>query len=83
MKREEANDKMGIYTYWDDGSELLARQDVDRIVDKIFDDFESRTCENCNNYIDRYCGVVCYFVNSKPEKTRVLKDFCCNQWEAK
>lgn len=70
MTREEALAHLfiqdNIYVYHEDGKDL---------VNQIFDDFESRTCDNCTLYdgID-YCH---WFGRSE------TKDFCCNKWEEK
>jgi hypothetical protein len=58
-----------------------------KLVSSIYDDFESRTCENCvNNQIDivhddiyGWCNEICYQV----EHFKTTKDFGCNKFERK
>lgn len=62
------------------------------IIDKIYDDFESRTCESCkywnpseesilesngDGYID------CDIVYAESNGTINKSNFCCNKWEQK
>lgn len=59
------------------------REDIEKHIDKIYDDFESRTCENCINYSDTENeGFWCeefeesfININERPE------NFGCNKWE--
>ena len=58
-----------------------------RKIDMIYDDFESRTCENCdNNILDTvhdniygWCNEICYQV----EHFKTSKDFGCAKFERK
>lgn len=84
MTREEAFD--GIYHA--DTFDLA--QDM---VNKIYDDFESRTCENCKHYEeiiqgigecsnDIYEGFSAGLVYDY-DNMFLPKDFGCNKWESK
>ena len=44
MNREEAK----LYTGWEDVA-LNGQISIEDLVDKIYDDFESRICENCKH----------------------------------
>lgn len=59
--------------------------DIESFVDKIYDDFESRTCENCE-YID-YRGLWPYCGASDSNVYDILEQdvhtFGCNKWETK
>ncbi len=45
-------------------------------IDNIFDDFESRICENCKNYVQGCCWL---FVSEDTDEPS--KDFGCNKFE--
>ena len=70
MTREQAKERiphLGCYN-----------GDVFRVIEAIYDDFESRTCENCKWYINRGCGKIienCIFP--------LPYNFGCNKWEKK
>lgn len=53
------------------------------VIDKIFDDFESRTCENCSMYTDGFG--ICTIAYDTFERSEDLNksNFSCNNWEAK
>ena len=75
MTREEAYDK------W------LNRDgdvEVSDIVDIIYDDLESRTCENCEHSVkeDKKFSPV-WFCGGALKYSQVQKDFGCNKFEAK
>lgn len=62
----------------------------DKIVDRIFDDFESRVCENCNNFIkDRFnndentCIKGCGNIAIGYDVVYCSSDFGCDEWESK
>ena len=60
---------------------------LDNVIDIVYDDFESRTCENCdNNQLDTendgifgWCNVICYQI----VHFKTSKDFYCNKHEPK
>lgn len=80
MTREEAklyaDNHMGIY-----GGRL-----VDEVVQTIFNDFESRTCENCKHkhipMVDKG-SIYCYYYHSPIYDSIVETDFGCNKFERK
>jgi len=49
---------------------------VHEVIDKIFDDFESRTCESCKFHSDGFCTELVYDISN-------LGFDSCNKWEAK
>ena len=83
MTREEAlNIKK---TYYDEGDIIITDKEVINIkefnekINKIYDDFESRTCENCKTY---------YKTRHKNYKCEHAIDICyldrgCSLWEFK
>lgn len=86
MTREEAK-QAKPYTELPNGTHF-SRHSFQLLIDKIYDDFEARTCESCRYsniepYIEEYgeCekGYGWYW-NSHME---IGKDFGCNKWEAK
>jgi len=66
MTREEAKK---IY-YPINGVNLSNKKDL---VDKIYDDFESRICKNCKLQYDKYCPIA--------ETNHAFK--YCSEWEKK
>jgi len=93
MTREEVKSKLKEYnsgnTVYNNGIRSANR--VAKIwINKVFDDFESRTCESCYffNY-DRYQGIaLCYNHENRQEyindaNMQVTSDFSCNKWEKK
>jgi hypothetical protein len=61
----------------------IFQEDVEYIIDKIYDDFESRTCENCKHYINKPIISYCNNDNSMAynlEENLVRSDGC-NKWE--
>ena len=50
------------------------------IINDIYDDFASRTCESCSEYLDGWCDILSQDVGKFSYFT---KDFGCNKWEAK
>jgi len=52
----------------------------DALVDKIYDDFESRTCGNCKwNYKDNQ--ITCETGVERPLHFKSIKQFSCSEWE--
>lgn len=71
MTREDAKDKIieiahSETTTWDANS----------FIDEIYDDFESRTCENCKLDNDLDCPLL-FIQHEKPSGVS------CDKWEAK
>ena len=61
---------------------------INSIIDNIFDDFESRTCENCKYNKEQddfmiFCDKEMCQDGSKMMWHSFTKDFCCNKWESK
>lgn len=59
---------------------------INSIIDNIFDDFESRSCENCKYNKEQddfmiFCDKEMCQDNSKMMWHGFTKDFCCNKWE--
>ena len=67
--------------------EWIPHFDEEKFVNEIYDDFESRTCENCNYFIDEK-GTKFQFCNASTEGGIIGwngygKDFGCNKFERK
>ena len=73
MTREEAYGEARIGGQTRD----LTIFDVDVIIDKIYDDFESRNCRNCKHWT--YTTMECDIIKS----IRPNEPFACNQWKGK
>ena len=55
--------------------------DNEEVINKIYDDFESRTCENCK-YYEFISSVDSYFCTNKESSAKfVSSDFGCNRFE--
>ncbi len=77
MNREEAKD--GIIK-----SEYIV-PDAFNLIDAIYNDFESRTCENCEHYNVSFkvygdCAISVREVTLNDFRL-VHKDFGCNKWQ--
>lgn len=62
----------------------LNRRGVLGFIDKIYDDFESKTCENCKHF-DSHSSV-CFepkICEDNSGYVRITKDFGCNKYEPK
>lgn len=61
----------------EEAKELLKKDNrygIDWIIDDIYDDFESRVCENCKHKTNRECNTIIDYFG---------KDFGCNKFERK
>lgn len=91
MTREEAKHRR-LFTQWQEETHFVTWetttseiiQDHDAIINEIYDDFESRTCENCKRYVpmkwtdfDNKCA------SMENKVSHVDKDFGCNKFERK
>lgn len=59
---------------------------TNEVIDEIYDDFESRTCESCKyKYVVSYDCVECRCSDSLLDYLDLdhTPDFCCNKWEKK
>ncbi len=72
----------------------MFREDVDAYgkpkkimtkIDKIFDYFENRSCENCKYYKKSISQdyETCFLIKNNGYNLDCDKDFCCNRWENK
>jgi hypothetical protein len=78
MTREQYKAKCEMYVEIEDSG----AKDLRRFIDKIFNDFESRTCKNCKYFKDdMYCYLM--FADFNNKKYFLPKDFGCNKWESK
>ena len=78
MTRKEALNFLGIYGQ-------ITKNQYDVQVDKIYDDFESRICKNCE-YWNKYdeCEKIYYHDNlANREYIETNEDFSCNKFERK
>lgn len=58
--------------------------DINTIIDKIYDNFENRSCENCKYFIqEHFYGVCQKDVNTTKNQDNFLSniEFCCNRWQ--
>ena len=67
----------------------LSRTNVDPLIDKIYDDVESRTCESCKYFIkDKFnndentCIKGCGNIAIGCDVVYCSSDFGCNNWES-
>jgi len=76
MLRKEVNIEIEIDTYIGNYEDVIAVENVHFLLDKIYDDFEKRTCKTCAYYQDEVC------VNSdSPLCTEfVSADYGCILW---
>jgi len=60
------------------------REDIEKHIDKIYDDFESeKTCNNCKWYNEPICSASkCEDINELGQYV-VRPTFGCNEWEGK
>ena len=65
---------------------------ADEVIDKIYDDFESRTCGSCKYSIYHKEQDIlecsrnsqwCWSCNAEISMVEVVNDFGCNKWESK
>ena len=81
MTREEAKVEAANTTYrlvYDVNSSLNNPEFP--LVDKIYDDFESRVCGNCGHGVQEDLGIYCPFVNYCGTDY-MDKDFGCNEFK--
>lgn len=57
----------------------MFKEYAEQLIDGIYDDFESRTCENCSFRFEKFCekGIM---IGSREE---IELDFGCNKWKSK
>lgn len=91
MDREEALGKVAPYlSAISEEREPFKKINLGKeLINKIYDDFESRTCENCifalplNLDKDKQYEFKCRLGHSDKLLNTVNKDFCCNKFERK
>ncbi len=84
MTRDEAfkriNRELNKYTM------TVKFRDVERLIDKIFDDFEIRTCKYCKHF-NSFDGIDLISIDCNQYNllcgTPINKDFYCNKFERK
>ncbi len=80
MNREEAGNSLVITAHSELGV-ICKVNAVDELIDKIYNDFESRICGNCEFY-EKYNSVCCN--GDSPLCSEVVdKNFGCNEFERK
>ena len=59
--------------------------ELDSIIDKIYDDFESRTCESCKYFMDKKIAYLCLFGDTRQHMwiEENIFNSGCNKWEKK
>ena len=65
----------------EEAKELFDKCQSDFIIDKIYDSFENRSCENCN-YFTSSPNTNKYDCCEKGISDSSIS-FCCNKWEKK
>ena len=87
MTRKEAISHIRLILSYDG---TFDEKDAENLINKIFDDFENRTCKNCRYYKKGYChhSDICYWVGSSSKEGicvdyLYLKNFGCNKFEKK
>jgi len=90
MTREEA--KVFGYGFVDNsdnvpGQHILLVHEVDEIIDRIYDDIESRACDNCKHYLK--LSYKCNHLDNEQITTKYMhlmhtyNSFGCNKFERK
>ena len=92
MTRDEAKaiKKDRVIDYMED-SLVYNIYTVNERIDEIYDYFENRSCENCQNYnpsdydkkeeiLDQW--LCCHLIYAETRDLINFKDFCCNKWES-
>jgi len=82
MTREEAKEII-YYSFFEKGKYGLTKNNIFKLINKIYNDFESRTCKNCSQYKDGKCRI---FQGAKCKYTLDViddKNFGCNRFERK
>ena len=80
MTREEAISHIRLILSYD-GS--FDEYDAENLVNKIFDDFESRVCKNCKFFVMDNYGKYCEKFNGEDNPCDIREDFGCNRFERK
>ena len=90
MKREEAKDL--LFNFVEKGM-TMKNVSFEMAIDEIYDDLESRTCENCKHYqeIEWYGKEIIHCTKLSDTWGSMAsehifnegKDFGCNRWEQK
>jgi hypothetical protein len=90
MTKKEAKQKL-----WACGNiNTLSKVECDNILNEVFDDFESRTCESCRHCESQFGEMFCQLEELKTQEynsimgftdvcMEVSKDFGCNKWREK
>ena len=76
MTREEAKEDVLGYVHMEDYDSVC------EFIDERYDDFESRTCENCKHWNKTNEIAVSFDCNRWHGSVMTSKDFGCNKWEA-
>ena len=88
MNREEAKEYFRINYESPDGDYALDAEDTEYVIDKVYDDFESRTCVNCK-YLNITLISDFMLCDKKVSsthgtwKSEINKDFGCNKFKRK
>jgi hypothetical protein len=69
----------------------IGRQEVGLLINRIYDDFESRICSNCKfwkeegrqSHCNRKYSTTDCFIMDQYETIYTFRDFSCNKWEKK
>ena len=66
------------------------KPNIFHLIDKIYDEFESRTCENCKHFVPSEVNYVLYpdqnycmeDISMDSDFTMIEYNFGCNRWES-
>ena len=85
MTREEAKNKVSEYLdfAWCMKEPFISIEDAIIVVDDLFDDFESMTCENCYYSDTSVEGTIICRHDDDAMPFHVPMDFGCNKFERK
>ena len=70
--------------YYETAKGLKWGMSLPNVINSIYDDFESRTCDSCRHLIEmhrkhgNYCGI-----NAVNKEGYELDNFACNKWSKK
>lgn len=86
MTREVAQDRRHWFNNGETGEEFLTsfhEADLIKHIDKIYDDFESRTCESCEHYKAKNKQCINEASIAFTAQEAIYIDDGCNKWESK
>jgi len=86
MKREEIYAALGNCETYDYGNETGYKvETIDDLIDKIYDDFENRTCENCSYFslVNGWKNCELFIFEVGIDSDIDESKMSCNEWKEK